>query len=152
MPYFALLFCLFLLALDFRAHFIYFMMVVLIMHLFCRHFYILLLVFFQVIQYLIFFNLLSLPNPFVGYILQIGCVIIGVVLLLNFLIAMMSTIYDKYQENSKDEYRWVLTTEIAKLRGPNPWPVPLNILQPIVGLMAFFLWEFNACEYTSWYL
>jgi len=57
---------------------------------------------------------------------------------------MMSTIYDKYQENSKDEYRWVLTTEIAKLRGPNPWPVPLNILQPIVGLMAFFCGNLKA--------
>jgi len=65
-----------------------------------------------------------------GYVFQIICVIIGVVLLLNFLIAMMATIYDKYQENSTDEYRWVIISEINKLRGPNAWPVPFNLFQP----------------------
>jgi len=57
-------------------------------------------------------NLLDFPSVKFGYFLQVLCVIIGVVLLLNFLIAMMSTIYDQYQNNSTDEYHWLMTREI----------------------------------------
>jgi len=82
-------------------------------------------------------NLLNLPNAIMGYVFQVICVIIGVVLLLNFLIAMMATIYDRYQQNSTDEYRWIITSEINKLRGPNSWPVPFNIIQPPLVCAAY---------------
>jgi len=73
-------------------------------------------------------NLLFMPGVAAGYTFQIGCIIIGVVLLLNFLIAMMSTIYDAIRENSKEEYRWLMTRELTQLK-LSQWPVPFNLVQ-----------------------
>jgi len=73
-------------------------------------------------------NLLALPSPGVGYFFQVGCVVIGVVLLLNFLIAMMNSVYDDIRENSTEEYRWIMTKELTQQKIA-PWPVPLVLLQ-----------------------
>jgi len=83
-----------------------------------------------------FSNLLFYPNAPTGYSFQVACVIIGVVLLLNFLIAMMNSIYNSIQENSTSEYRWLMTSEIAQLQY-TPWPVPLNLLQGCVACGCF---------------
>jgi len=91
-------------------------------------------------------SLLSLPNAIMGYVFQIALVIIGVVLLINFLIAMMATIYEKYQENSTDEYRWIIICEINKLRGPNAWPVPFNLVQPPLVFCSYLFNKISADE------
>jgi hypothetical protein len=75
-----------------------------------------------------YYNLLIFPYPIVGYIFQVAMIIIGIVLLLNFLIAMMSTIYDNFHENSTTEFRWAKTREITRL-GEATWPIPFNIIQ-----------------------
>jgi len=81
-------------------------------------------------------NLLVLPNTTAGYVFQVACVVIGVVLLLNFLIAMMSTIYEGIQDNSTEEYRWSLTRDLTQLKF-TAWPVPFLILQIPIGCGAF---------------
>jgi len=84
----------------------------------------------------VFSNLLFFPNAPTGYSFQVACVIIGVVLLLNFLIAMMNSIYNSIQENSTSEYRWLMTSQIAQLQY-TPWPVPLNLVQGCVACGCF---------------
>jgi len=77
-------------------------------------------------------NLLFFPNAFIGYGFQVICVLIGIVMLLNFLIAMMNSVYNEIQENTTQEYRWIMTKDIAELQY-TPWPVPLNLLQLIIA-------------------
>jgi len=81
-------------------------------------------------------NLLFFPNPAAGYAFQVACIVIGVVMLLNFLIAMMNSIYNGIQENSTQEYRWEMTRLITQLKY-SPWPVPLNLVQGIIGCGIF---------------
>jgi hypothetical protein len=80
-------------------------------------------------------NVLQFPSASAGYAFQVGCVIIGVVLLLNFLIAMMSTIYEAKRENSTEEYRWLMTRELTQLK-LSQWPVPFNIIQAPFACIA----------------
>jgi len=58
-------------------------------------------------------------------------------MLLNFLIAMMNSIYTDIQENSTQEYRWIMTRDITQLQF-SPWPVPLNLLQAVIALAIVF--------------
>jgi hypothetical protein len=80
-------------------------------------------------------NLLSFPSSRAAYFFQIGCVVIGVVLLLNFLIAMMNSVYDDIRENSTQEYRWLMTRELTQVKY-STWPVPFVILQGVMGCGA----------------
>jgi len=82
-------------------------------------------------------NLLSFPVVSVGYFVQAACVLIGVVLLINFLIAMMSTIYDVIQDNSTAEYRWRMTREGTLFLKISAWPVPFNLIQLFFELGKF---------------
>jgi hypothetical protein len=77
-------------------------------------------------------TLLLLPNSIVGYWVQLLCLVIGIVMLLNFLIAMMNSIYNNFQLNSKLEYRWIMTRNITLLQF-SPWPVPFNLIQLVIG-------------------
>jgi len=67
--------------------------------------------------------------------MQVALIILGVILLVNFLIAMMSTIYEEIQSNSKEEYRWLVTQEIVQLNY-TAWPVPLNLIQFLILVPA----------------
>jgi len=75
--------------------------------------------------------LLFYPNAFVGFIFQVLCILIGIVMLINFLIAMMNSVYTQIQVNSKQEYRWIMTRDITQVQ-ETAWPVPLNLLQLVV--------------------
>lgn len=77
-------------------------------------------------------NLLYFPSPAAGYAFQVACVVIGVVMLLNFLVAMMNSVYNGIQENSTQEYRWEMARQLSELKY-SPWPVPLNLVQGVVG-------------------
>jgi hypothetical protein len=77
-------------------------------------------------------TLLLLPNSIVGYWVQLLCLVIGIVMLLNFLIAMMNSIYNNFQLNSKLEYRWIMTRNITLLQY-TAWPVPFNLIQIVIG-------------------
>jgi len=94
-------------------------------------------------------NILVFFGPTAAYTLQVLYIIAGVVLLLNFLIAMMNSVYDGIRENATKEYRWLMTIELTQLRMA-PWPVPLNILQGVIGLMYLIVYiiEENCCSST----
>jgi len=78
-------------------------------------------------------NIFTFPDVYLGYFLQVFCVVIGVVVLLNFLIAMMSTIYDNYQSTSTEEFRWRKTRSINNYIGPKQsWPAPLTYIQVLL--------------------
>jgi len=73
-------------------------------------------------------SLVSFPKPAIGYTLQIICLLVCVLVLVNFLIAMMNTVYINITEKSEDKYRWIVIREFKKLKY-HAWPVPFNIFQ-----------------------
>jgi len=83
------------------------------------------------------FNLLLLlPSDIIGYILEVFCVILGVIMLINFLIAVMNNLYDEHHKNSNEVYRGHKMFHISKyLVGVNTWPGPLVLIQGICILL-----------------
>jgi len=78
-----------------------------------------------------YYNILSFPAAWVGYVFQVLLLIIGVVLLLNFLIAMMNSVYQEIVDKSEEEYRRQNARKLTQM-GYTPWPIPLNIIQAVL--------------------
>jgi len=87
-------------------------------------------------------NLLAFPGPVVGLILHTLYIVIGVVLLLNFLIALMNSIYSEIQGNAKEQYRWMNTIGLTQL-DYTPWPPPFIILQAIFAVIYLGIYSCN---------
>jgi len=69
-----------------------------------------------------------------GFIFQFVCVLVGVVLLLNFLIAMMNSIYEEIENSSTEEYRYLKTKQLTQMEY-TPWPIPFNMSQAFIGCL-----------------
>jgi len=87
-------------------------------------------------------DLFLFPSSTAGYFFLIICALITVVLLLNFLIALMNSIYETLKENSTQDYRWLMTQSLSigalEWRG---WPVPLNLLQLLLIGPAYYYYS-----------
>jgi len=82
-----------------------------------------------------YFNILGSPASGFGMFCQIIYVFIGIILLLNLLIALMSDTYQFMGGQAEEEYRWSVA---EPLFGANRifalWPSPFSVLQFIIGV------------------
>jgi len=99
-------------------------------------------------------NVLGFVGPYFGLFCQVLYVFIGIVLLLNLLIALMSETYEIMREQATMEYRW-LVSQPFKEEFFRLWPSPLNILHigviillPLIFVFYLIGWFFYAlcCE------
>jgi len=80
-------------------------------------------------------NILGLPGVGFGMFCQIIYIFVGIILLLNLLIALMSDTYQFMGEQATVEYRWLVAEPLFSAnRVFALWPSPFSVLQFVVGI------------------
>ncbi|KAJ7386821.1 hypothetical protein OS493_006851 [Desmophyllum pertusum] len=80
-------------------------------------------------------NSVDFPSEKLARILYAGFLIMGVILLVNMLIALLSNTYQRIEDNSLKEWSFKTAVTIQTYDGYDPIPVPLNILYSIAKLL-----------------
>jgi len=83
-------------------------------------------------------NTLGFAGPIFGLISQVVYVFVGIILLLNLLIALMSETYEFMREQATVEYRWLLAQPF-KTGFIFLWPSPFCVVHVIV-LLLYVIW------------
>jgi len=90
-------------------------------------------------------NLFLFINTIAGFCFQVFFLLIGVVLLLNLVIALMNSTYEDMNNNSKQNYCFLIADYMTKLEY-SQWAPPLNLLQipfAIIHIIFFKFFDVN---------
>jgi len=82
-----------------------------------------------------YYNLLAFAGPAFGLIIQVIWIFVGIILLLNLLIALLWDTYAVMSEKANLEYRWLITKPF-KSGFSVLWPAPFTILHVVLLLIS----------------